>query len=172
MGFESLLGSQRTGRTAGERGETMPEDRDALITHFRSMRAGLLDAIAGIDDDALTAETLDGWSVKDHLAHLAAWDDIRASEVARISAGHASAWRMSGDQDAAYNTLVHDLRRGLSLAQVRWELDASHARLIAAISVATDRALDASLYGEAPITSTHDAEHTGWIRRWRSEQGR
>lgn len=149
----------------------MPEDRDRLISHFRGMRADLLAAIAGLDDAVLSADTLDGWSVKDHLAHLASWDDIRASEVARISAGHDSAWRMTGEQDAAYNDLVHDLRRALTMAQVRWELDASHARLIEALTTATERGLDTSRYGEAPITSTHDAEHTEWIRRWRGEQG-
>lgn len=109
--------------------------------------------------------------MKDHLAHLALWDDVRASEVARISAGHDSAWRMNGDQDEAYNVLGHDLRLDLSLDQVRWEFAASRQRLLAAITAATPRGLDPTLYGEAGLRSGHDAEHTGWIKRWRSEKG-
>jgi uncharacterized damage-inducible protein DinB len=66
----------------------MPEDRDALLEHFRQMRAQLLSAIDGLSDELMVETSLDGWSVKDHLAHLATWDDIRASEVVRISAGH------------------------------------------------------------------------------------
>lgn len=73
----------------------MPNDRDALLDHYRKTRADLLAAIDGLGDEAMSEPSLDGWSVKDHLLHLASWDDIRAQEVARISAGHDSAWRMS-----------------------------------------------------------------------------
>jgi hypothetical protein len=83
----------------------MPEDRYDLLLHYRQMHEELLAAIDGLSDELLTERSLDGWSVKDHLAHLSAWDDIRAGEVLRISAGHESAWRMSGDQDGAYSVL-------------------------------------------------------------------
>ena len=70
----------------------MAEDRDALLQHYRQSREELLSAIRGLSDQLMTEPSLDGWSVKDHLAHVALWDDIRASEVDRISAGHDSAW--------------------------------------------------------------------------------
>ena len=63
-------------------------------------------------------------------------DDIRAGEVARISAGHDSAWRMTGEQDEAYNALGHALRLALSPDQVRWELATSQQRLLDAIASA------------------------------------
>jgi hypothetical protein len=66
------------------------EDRDDLLAHYRRSRAELLDAIAGLSEAQMTERTLDGWSVKDHLLHLALWDDVRAAEVVRISAGHES----------------------------------------------------------------------------------
>ena len=149
----------------------MAEDRDALLQHYREMREELLSAIDGLSDELMTEPSLDGWSVKDHLAHLALWDDLRASEVVRISAGHDSAWRMTGEQDEAYSRLGHDLRLALSLDQVRWELATSRQRLLDAISSATARGLDASLYGEAGLRSLHEAQHTGWIKRWRGERG-
>ena len=149
----------------------MAEDRDALLQHYREMRQELLSAIDGLSDELMTEPSLDGWSAKDHLAHLALWDDIRASEVVRISAGHDAAWRMTGEQDEAYNALAHDLRLALSLGQVRWELATSRQRLLDAISSATARGLDASLYGEAGLRSLHEALHTGWIKRWRAERG-
>jgi uncharacterized damage-inducible protein DinB len=111
----------------------MIEDRDALLRHYRETRDALLAAIHGLSDVQMTEPSLDGWSVKDHLAHLALWDDVRTSEVTRISAGHESAWRMTEDQAEAYNALGHPLRRDLSLGQVRWELAASRQRLIDAI---------------------------------------
>jgi uncharacterized damage-inducible protein DinB len=148
----------------------MVEDRDALLQHYRQMREELHSAIDGLSDELMIEPSLDGWSVKDHLAHLALWDDIRTSEVVRISAGHDSAWRMTGAQEEAYNVLGHALRRTLSLDQVRWELATSRQRLVNAISAATPRGLDASLYSEAGLRSTHEAVHTGWIRRWRGER--
>jgi uncharacterized damage-inducible protein DinB len=149
----------------------MAEETDALVQHYRQMREGLLSAIDGLSDERMSEPSLDGWSVKDHLAHLANWDDIRASEVVRISAGHDSAWRMTGEQDEAYNALGYALRVALSLNQVRWELATSRQRLLAAISSATPRGLDASLYGEAGLRSSHEAAHAGWIKRWREEKG-
>jgi uncharacterized damage-inducible protein DinB len=129
------------------------------------MCEALLATVDGLSDELLTEPSLDGWSVKDHLAHLALWDDVRTSEVRRISAGHDSAWRMTGPQEEAYNALGHGLRRALSLEQVRWELTASAQRLLEAIRDATPRGLDGSRYGEAGLRSTHEAVHTGWIRR-------
>lgn len=149
----------------------MAEDKEALLQHYRQMRKELLSAIHGLSDDLMTEPSLDGWSVKDHLAHLALWDDVRASEVGRISAGHDSAWRMTGDQDAAYSALGHSLRLTQSLDQVKWELATSGQRLLDAITSATPRGLDASLYGEAGLRSMHEAAHAGWIRRWREERG-
>ena len=149
----------------------MAEERDALLQHYRQMREELLAAIGGLSDELLTEPSLDGWSVKDHLSHLALWDDIRASEVARISAGHDSAWRMTDEQGEAYNALAYALRRDLSLEQVRWELATSGQRLLDALSSAAPRGLDGSLYGEAGLRSSHEAAHTEWIKRWRAERG-
>ena len=149
----------------------MAEDRDTLLQHYRQMREELLAVIDGLSDELLTEPSLDGWSVKDHLAHIALWDDLRAGEVARISAGYDSAWRMTDDQAEAYNALGHPLRRALSPDQVRWELATSRQRLLDAISAATPRGLDGSLYGEAGLRSDHEAAHAGWIKRWRGERG-
>ena len=149
----------------------MAEDKEALLHHYRETREALLATIAGLSDARLIEPTLDGWSVKDHLAHLALWDDIRASEVVRISAGHDSAHRMTPEQDEAFNAMSYALRRDLSVDQVRWELANSRQRLLDAIAAATPRGLDPSLYGEAGLHSGHEAQHTEWIARWRAEHG-
>lgn len=147
------------------------EDKEGLLQHYRQTREELLSAIEGLSDALLTEPSLDGWSAKDHLAHIAGWDDIRASEVVRISAGYESAWRMTNEQDAVYNALAYDLRLNLSLDQVRWELETSRQRLLTAISSATARGLDDSLYGEAGLRTLHEAVHTEWITRWREKEG-
>ncbi len=149
----------------------MADDSGPLIQHYRQMREDLLTAIGGLSDELMAEPSLDGWSVKDHLSHLALWDDIRASEVVRISAGHHSAWRMTPDQEAAFSPVAHELRKAFSREQAMWELATSRQRLIDAISSATARGLDASLYGDAALRSSHEAVHTAWIKRWRGERG-
>ncbi len=91
--------------------------------------------------------------------------------MVRISTGHASAWQMSTNPNAAYGAMGHFLRLGLSLEQARWELATSRQRLLDAIASATPRGLDGSLYGEAGLRSSDEAQHTGWIKRWRAEKG-
>lgn len=149
----------------------MAEDRAALVQHYRQMQEDLHAAIQGLSTELMIEPSIDGWSVKDHLGHLAQWDDIRASEVARISAGHNSAWRLTDEQEETFNALVYSRLLPLSLDQVRWELATAEQKLLATIAVATARGLDASLYGGAALRSTHAAAHTGWIRRWREAKG-
>lgn len=145
--------------------------KEEILDVYRQSRARLLSAIDGLTDDQMTDRSLDGWSVNDHLAHLAAWDDLRADEVARISAGHDSVWRMTEHQDADFNAMTYDMRRSLSVDQVKWELANSRQRLMAAIADATPHGLDASRYGEAGLVTGHEAMHTEWIQRWRDEKG-
>jgi len=149
----------------------MAEDRHALLQLYGQTRADLLSVLAGLTDAQLSEQTLDGWSVADHLLHLAWWDDIRAVEVERVSAGHDSSFRMTEQQDEDFNLLGYTLRRGMSPAQAKWELTRSRQRLLDAVAAATERGLDSSLYGAAGLVSDHEAEHTGWIKRWRGEKG-
>ena len=146
----------------------MAEDRDALLRHYGDMRAALLAAIDGLSAEQLAEPSLDGWSVNDHLAHLAFWDEIRAAEVARISAGYASAW--PPEAHAIYGSIGRELRKHFTGEQARWELDRTHRALLDAIGSVTGVGLDASRYGEAGLLSRHEAQHTAWIMRWRTER--
>ena len=147
------------------------EDREDVLREYRASRERLLSAIDGLTDEQMSDRVLDGWSINDHLAHLALWDEIRASEVERISAGHESIWRMTEEQDEQLNAIGYDLRRELTAEQARWEITASRKRLLDAIAGATPEGLDASRYGEAGLRSGHESEHAEWIQRWREEKG-
>lgn len=146
------------------------ENREALLHHYLTTRGDLRAVIEGLSAALMSEASIDGWSVKDHLAHIATWDEMRAAEVIRISAGQESAWRMSAAQDDAYNTMAYELRAGMSAAQAVWELETTRSKLLDAIASATARGLDAALYGEAALVSTHEVEHAAWIRRWRAQR--
>jgi hypothetical protein len=149
----------------------MAEDRDDLIHHFRESRKQLLAAIDGLTDEQMSEHSVDGWAVKDHLAHIALWDDIRAAEVERIAAGFESAWKMTEEQDDAHNATGYEIRRSMSAAQARWELETSRRKLLDAIAAAPPEALDTSRYGAAGLRSDHEYDHAGWLQRWRDEKG-
>lgn len=149
----------------------MAEDRGDLLRHYGESRARLLAAIDGLTDEQMSDPSIDGWAVKDHLAHLALWDDMRADEVERISAGHESAWKMTEKQDDDHNATGYELRRSMTSAQARWELENSRRKLVDAICAAPARALDADLYGAAGLRSEHEGQHASWIERWRGEKG-
>lgn len=149
----------------------MNEQRDGLLREYRDSRARLLAAIDGLSDEQMSDPSLDGWSVKDHLAHIALWDDIRASEVERIAAGFDSAWKMTDEQDDAHNATGYEIRRSMSPAQARWELETSRRKLLDAIESAPAEALDPSRYGAAGVLNGHEPQHVEWLERWRREQG-
>ncbi len=144
---------------------------DDLIRHYREMRAATLAAIAGLGPGEMSDPAIDGWSVKDHLAHVALWDEIRAAEIERISHGFAAAWRIP-EEDHILSDLGYRARRSLPLDQVLWEFARSHRGVLDALAAATERGLDGALYGEAGLRSTHEAAHAGWILRWRQERER
>ena len=148
----------------------MPEDKEELLRHYRKSRVRLLAAIEGLTDDEMSEPSIDGWSVKDHLAHMALWDDMRADEVERISAGFESALKMTDDQDEGLNTTGYEWRRSFSAAQAKWELENSRRKLLDAIANCTPRALDTSLYGAAGLRSEHEDMHAEWLERWRGER--
>ena len=148
----------------------MAENREELLKHYRDSRARLLAAIDGLTDEEMSDPVIDGWAVKDHLAHLALWDDLRAAEVERISAGHDSAWKMTEEQDDTFNLAGYEMRRSMSAAQARWELESSRRRLLGAIEHSTPRGLDASNYGAAGVRSGHEDQHAEWLERWRREK--
>ena len=149
----------------------MAEDREDLLRHYRESRKKMNAALDGLTDEQMSEPEIDGWAVKDHLAHLAMWDDIRAAEVERISAGFDSAWKMPDEQDDAHNEAGYELRRSMSAAQARWELETSRRKLMDAIESAPAEALDASHYGAAGLRSGHEDQHVEWLQRWRREKG-
>jgi hypothetical protein len=149
----------------------MTETRESLLEHFRHVRAELMASIEGLSDARMVETTVDGWSVKDNLAHIACWDDLRADEITRMSAGHASALHMTPEQNDVFNDMMYQLRRGWSLPQTLWELQHSRQRLLDAIAAADSRAFDPSLYGEAGLRSTHDAQHAEYVTNWRLRMG-
>jgi uncharacterized damage-inducible protein DinB len=114
--------------------------REELLRENEAMHGQILALIAGADDARLTAagpET--GWSVKDHLGHLADWqqyvaDLLTGATVPRNIRGDAEMDRLNAEIVAATRTR--------SLAEVRQRFQSSYDALRAQVERLGDAELD------------------------------
>jgi DinB superfamily len=113
--------------------------RAAFWSDDASVTALFRETVFGLPDEAWTGiEVTDGWSVADHVGHLAAWFD----EVALIMDDHArdGTWpELPPGYVDAWNATDVVARRGTEPAALREAFDAGHARLAAAIEAMPDR---------------------------------
>jgi hypothetical protein len=121
-----------------------------------------------------------GWSVKDHLAHVWAWEQSLLALLEGRDRNAAIGVPSGDDQDIdAINELIRQQRQPMSLAAVQQALHESHAAVVAAIARLSDADLFkpyAAYQPTAPeivdpvigwiISNTyeHYVEHTAWIQ--------
>ncbi|MEZ4672086.1 MAG: ClbS/DfsB family four-helix bundle protein [Anaerolineae bacterium] len=136
--------------------------------------------------DSLTEEQLTvptdaaGWTAKDHVMHLAVWEDgidallNRQDRAARM--GITDALLDSHDYDKI-NAAIQQQHKDLSLADVRQRFDAIHQRFIASIESLSDEELHKPYQYFNPVSANnnpvigyiegnsegHYAEHRPWI---------
>ena len=149
---------------------SLQDRRTEILDHLREIRTQFLGALDGLSDEQMSDPSIDGWSVKDHLVHLAFWHDLRASEIVRITAGYEHAWPPTVDSQAL-NDIVQPARANLGAEQALWEYESALERVEAAVTVANERGLAPDRYGEVGPDTTHDVEHAGFIRKWRERRG-
>ena len=109
-----------------------PTNKAELLAQIdRSWMA--FNAAATVDESLVAVPGPDGWSVKDQLAHVSAWERILIALLSGESLGAAA-----GMDDAAYhasdddekNARLHDQHADLPMAEVRTRAAASHAALV------------------------------------------
>jgi hypothetical protein len=148
--------------------------RDQLLLEMKTARARVLDAVAGLTEEQMSRPELDGWSVKDHLAHLTACDEFRFYEIGRVSRGAPAVFMsVDGEQTDALNAVVVSLRRHMTLEELVEDLEFARSLVLEAISQAPERALSPEAYGHFPVNGSipHDLEHAAAITAWREREG-
>lgn len=90
--------------------------RDTLVDQMAAERAGLLMACLGLDFKTLvSAPVMDEWTIKDILAHVAAWDDTYAARTELALAGREA--EISGVGTDERNAELYVQRRDWPLDQ-------------------------------------------------------
>jgi uncharacterized protein (TIGR03083 family) len=147
---------------------------DRMLAQLDAAWQDFQDAYAGLTDDQLLIPGVTGaWSVRDLIAHVTWWDEEAITHLPLTLNGERLPRysEMYGGIDA-FNAVMTEKKRGLSLAEVRAEFAETHQRLIDYIrSLPPDavvaeprfrRRLKLDTVGHYPI---HAAEIRAWCGR-------
>ena len=157
---------------------TGPESKAELVRLIAERLVSLQDLVASVAPGEL-GRPLDaeGWSVKDHLAHIVAW------ERRALAALHGRrAFEVMGVTEAQWldssidrlNALLFDMDKDRSIEEVRNAWRDVHASVMAVVEALTDDELareavdarDGGTLGQVVAANTwqHYEEHEGWLR--------
>ena len=126
--------------------ERAPETVDELLRTIDEAWNGLNGAIAQFSDEQMTTPTdAAGWTVKDHLAHLAAWENsvLVILRDRRPQYDGLGVDKVSWDADDidATNEVVRQANADAPLDEVRTRSESVHAQFVETISEMTDEEL-------------------------------
>lgn len=156
------------------RGLTPHQQLIAELDHAADQVAA---AISGLTGEQMSRPAIDGWSVKDHLAHITFWHEMRFFEVSRIARNGRAGFPVTDvvagvDPIDEINERFTANRRGLPLDQVLADLDFVRAMVRQAIEACPEDRLNLSLYEEiGPNGAGHDSAHAEMITAWRQKEG-
>jgi hypothetical protein len=152
------------------------EDQVAkLLKRLDTAWAAFIESYAGVPDSRLVEPgVMDNWSVKDILAHVTTWEEEALKHLPLIvEGGRPPRYSMEYGGIDAFNAQMTEQKRGLSLADVRRQLDETHRRLVDFIRSAPEdqlaretrfrRRLRLDTYGHYP-------KHAEAIREWREQR--
>jgi len=148
---------------------------DVLVDDIAAQRAGLLMACLGLDANTLVSvPVMSEWTVKDVLAHVAAWDDTHANRAKLALAGREA--EIVGVEADERNAEIFVQRRGWSLEQTVQAAIDSRWRFLKIVNAANAEQLvrpihlpwrETSVWEFARWRARHDTVHTEPIHAWR-----
>jgi hypothetical protein len=150
-------------------------NRQQLLQRLDDAWAALKESYAGLSDAQLAVPGVVGtWSVKDILAHVTTWEQetLKASPVIMKGGSPPRYSTQYGGIDA-FNALMTEQKRGLSLSEVLSQLDETHDRLIAYVQTVPEEQFRRETRFRRRLrldTYSHYREHAAMIREWRQQR--
>jgi len=131
-----------------------PQQRADLLERIRNSRAALDQAVAQLNDRQLATPGPDGgWAVKDHLAHLAAWEHkllaMIQGQPGYMGLQIDAATYEQSDIDEL-NAILHERFKALSPAAALAESRQSYQQLMATIEALSEATLGAPYAPDDP----------------------
>ena len=150
-------------------------DRTQLLSRVDEAWEALKASYAGLSDAELMEPGVTGaWSVRDLIAHVTWWEEEALTHLPLIRAGgKPPRYSVTHGGIDAFNARMTEEKRGLSLAEVLRQRDATHAQLVELIESTPEdqfaretrfrRRLRLDAYGHYP-------KHAEAICRWREQR--
>lgn len=147
-----------------------------FLARIRASRALLNEAISGLTEDQMTHDLVTpDWTVKDILAHIAAWQNEAALGMERAARGEPVGPLINESVDE-WNAARVNERRRLPLVDVMEEFTSGHDRLLADLEAwpADTAPMGSGGWDETSALwwlTDHDLEHVEMIRAYRRRAG-
>lgn len=149
--------------------------RQRLLDRLDKAWQAFTESYAGLtDEELLEPGVTKAWSVRDIIAHVTWWEEEALTHLPLVLRGEAPPRYSTtyGGIDA-FNALMTERKKALSLAQVRREQAETHRRLIEYLrSVPEDQLASGTRFRHRLRLDTygHYPTHTDAIRRWREHR--
>lgn len=143
---------------------------EAIIKQVESCHETILELCRDVPEAALIAPSLpNGWSVKDTLAHIAAWD-WRCAALLSESFDSNTPLKVHPDVDAL-NREIYEERQGWSWEEVDSDFRGAHRTLVHAIRELPPERLEDAVLRKSITEETceHYQQHLPDLQAWRQQ---
>lgn len=157
--------------------------RQMLAGQLNDARERIINSYAGLTDEEMDQPGVAGdWSVRDILAHIAAWDREQTLAYKAMLAGERPAFLdLDLDGIELFNQEHHDSMEGMSVDEVVAEFLAAREEMLVLLREVDNTALfapapgdehaDLSIAACISVSVGHDEEHAEMIEDWQAESG-
>lgn len=148
--------------------------RERLSGRLQGEWTRLMESFSGLPESALNEPGPVGlWSVRDLLGHIATWEEEALKALPVILEGKTLPRYASSGGIDAFNAREQDRKGGITLAELKRDLAATHERLIAYLTSVPETAYAKEgrfLKRLRQDTYGHYREHAAQVVLWRKEQ--
>jgi hypothetical protein len=149
--------------------------KDHLLQQADEDFGALKRALVGLDDEAMRRPWCGVWGVREILAHIVGWQREMIPVLDRLARGERPIPEgVSYENFDAWNARHVIARRGLTVAGIRAELEASHREFLAAAHAIPDTRFgpDKTATRVVDLNGPHHyRDHAAAIRAWRRRAG-
>jgi hypothetical protein len=146
-------------------------NREQLLRRIETTWTAFQDSYAGLSDAELTEPgVVEAWSVKDILAHVTTWEEEALKYLPLILEGGTPPRYVTYGGLDAFNAMMTERKRGLSLDEVRTQMGETHRRLLDYIDTVPEEEYRRETRFRHRLrldTYSHYPLHTEAIRSWR-----
>lgn len=150
-------------------------DRPQLLKQLDQRWTAFKESYAGLSDSQMTEPGVTGnWSVKDIIAHVTWWEEEALKHLPLIlEGGRPPRYSVKYGGINAFNALMAERKKDLSLADVLKQQGETHRRLIAYIKSAPEEQITRETRFRRRLrldAHSHYPKHAKAIREWREQQ--